>query len=163
MSSAGIASNGYRFKYQCHRPKQTLVYQLIERHYDEFQSLFNRFNLSIVIDIKYPAPFLGFIKNLGFVALRCTASSRRSDGYADRNRLIYTFDSVPFDHDNLENSIEVLSELRSYSDLAELYDERYHWKQNLAELDDLRVANRKIRWTRTVGCVCRLESVAFQK
>lgn len=39
MSSAGIASNGERFTYQRHRPEQTLLYQLIERHYDEFQSL----------------------------------------------------------------------------------------------------------------------------
>ncbi|MFT5677408.1 MAG: ribosomal protein S27E, partial [Paraglaciecola sp.] len=39
MSSAGIASNGERFAYQRHRPEQTLLYQLIEHHYDEFQSL----------------------------------------------------------------------------------------------------------------------------
>ena len=39
MSPAGSASNRERFKYQRHRPEQTLLYQLIERHYDEFQSL----------------------------------------------------------------------------------------------------------------------------
>ena len=39
MSPAGTASNGERFKYQRHRPEQTLLYQLIECHYDEFSSL----------------------------------------------------------------------------------------------------------------------------
>jgi hypothetical protein len=39
MSPAGIASNDERFKYQRHRPEQTLLYQLVERHYDDFQSL----------------------------------------------------------------------------------------------------------------------------
>jgi len=39
MQQAGTASNGERFKYQRHQPEQTLLYQLVERHYDEFQSL----------------------------------------------------------------------------------------------------------------------------
>lgn len=39
MPQAGTASNGERFKYQRHQPEQTLLYQLVERHYDEFQSL----------------------------------------------------------------------------------------------------------------------------
>lgn len=39
MQQARTASNGERFKYQRHQPEQTLLYQLVERHYDEFQSL----------------------------------------------------------------------------------------------------------------------------
>ena len=39
MSPLGIASNGERFEYLRHRPEQTLLYQLVERHYDKFQSL----------------------------------------------------------------------------------------------------------------------------
>jgi hypothetical protein len=39
MPPARTASNGKRFKYQRHQPEQTLLYQLVERHYDEFQSL----------------------------------------------------------------------------------------------------------------------------
>lgn len=39
MPPARTASNGKRFKYQRHQPEQTLLYQLVERHYDEFLSL----------------------------------------------------------------------------------------------------------------------------
>ena len=39
MSPLGIASNGEHFIYHRHRPEQTLRYQLVERHYEEFQSL----------------------------------------------------------------------------------------------------------------------------
>ena len=43
--------------------------------------------------------------------------------------------SVPFNHDDLENIIGVLRDQRAYSDLDELYDERYQWRANLEALD----------------------------
>ena len=36
--SSGRTSNGERLTYQRHQPEQTLLYQLIERHYVEFQA-----------------------------------------------------------------------------------------------------------------------------
>lgn len=40
MLPAWIASDGERFIYQRYRPEQTRLYQFVERHFDEFQSLF---------------------------------------------------------------------------------------------------------------------------
>ena len=42
------------------------------------------------------------------------------------------YTSVPFNPDDLDNIVGVLMDQRAYSDLDELYDERYQWRSNLA-------------------------------
>jgi hypothetical protein len=38
------------------------------------------------------------------------------------------YTSVPFNPDDLDNIVGVLMDQRAYSDLDELFDERYHWR-----------------------------------
>lgn len=44
------------------------------------------------------------------------------------------YESVPFDADDLANIIDVIEQHRSFSDLAEAYDARVHWRDALAAL-----------------------------
>ncbi len=46
------------------------------------------------------------------------------------------YTSVPFNPDDLDNIVGVLMDQRAYSDLDELFDERYHWRENLQNVAD---------------------------
>jgi hypothetical protein len=43
---------------------------------------------------------------------------------------------VPFEPADLANIVQVVAQHRSFSDLGDIYDERVHWRQALAALDD---------------------------
>lgn len=43
---------------------------------------------------------------------------------------------VPFEPADLANIVQLVAQHRSFSDLGEIYDERVHWRQALAALDD---------------------------
>lgn len=53
-----------------------------------------------------------------------------------REQVLACFESVPFRHHDLENLLAVIRQHRSFSDLAELYDERVGWVERLNALDD---------------------------
>lgn len=53
-----------------------------------------------------------------------------------REQVMACYQSVPFDAADLANIVQVVAQHRSFSDLGEIYDERVHWKQALAALDD---------------------------
>lgn len=51
-------------------------------------------------------------------------------------QVLACYRQVPFDPADLSNIVQVVAQHRSFSDLGEIYDERVHWKQALAALDD---------------------------
>jgi hypothetical protein len=50
-------------------------------------------------------------------------------------RVMQCYRSVPFERADLVNILGVIGQHRSFSDLAELYDARVHWREALAALD----------------------------
>jgi hypothetical protein len=50
-------------------------------------------------------------------------------------RVMECYRSVPFQPADLDNILGVIGQHRSFSDLAELYDARVHWREALAALD----------------------------
>jgi hypothetical protein len=51
-------------------------------------------------------------------------------------QVLECYQRVPFAPADLANIVQVVAQHRSFSDLGEIYDERVHWKQALAALDD---------------------------
>lgn len=51
-----------------------------------------------------------------------------------REQILACFETVPFDRGDLENVLEVITQAREFSDLAEWYDERTGWRGNLDAL-----------------------------
>jgi hypothetical protein len=51
-------------------------------------------------------------------------------------QVLACYESVPFQHEDLENAIEVVSAWRERSDLRNVYDVRIGWRERLAALDD---------------------------
>ncbi len=51
-----------------------------------------------------------------------------------REQILACFESVPFNRGDLENILAVINQARSFSDLAEWYDARTGWVDNLAAL-----------------------------
>lgn len=92
--------------------------------------------------MKHPA---GILLLLLLTSLAFPVSSAASDpcdfvsggavGFT-REQVIACFESVPFRHDDLQNILAVIRQHRSFSDLAELYDERVGWVERLNALDD---------------------------
>jgi hypothetical protein len=52
------------------------------------------------------------------------------------DQVMACYQRVPFDPADLANIVQVVAQHRSFSDLGEIYEERVHWKQALAALDD---------------------------
>ena len=52
------------------------------------------------------------------------------------DQVVSCYESVPFNHDDLENVLAVIAQHRSFSDLGELYDAKTSWIANLSLLDD---------------------------
>src|SRR5215471_994244 len=46
------------------------------------------------------------------------------------------YETVPFRPADLANIVSVVGQHRSFSDLAEIYEKRVHWRSALAALDD---------------------------
>jgi hypothetical protein len=53
-----------------------------------------------------------------------------------REQVVACYQRVPFEPADLANIVQVVAQHRSFSDLGEIYEERVHWKQALAALDD---------------------------
>lgn len=63
----------------------------------------------------------------------CDFASSGSDVFP-REQILACFESVPFDRGDLDNILAVISQARSFSDLAEWYDARNNWVEHLAVL-----------------------------
>src|SRR5690349_22042784 len=53
-----------------------------------------------------------------------------------REQVLACYRRVPFDPADLANIVQVVGQHRSFSDLGEIYEERVHWREALAALDD---------------------------
>lgn len=70
----------------------------------------------------------------------CDFASNSGDTYS-WNQVIQCYESVPFVQENLDQLVDVLLTNRQFSDMSELYDERFHWKSNLQQVAQTQFPN----------------------